>query len=147
MEYIHYGSTNFIKEKFEEISQIAFFSKPFGGFWASRVGAEYGWKEWIANNNFRVDRYREDNCFKFKLKEGTKVLTINNAKQLYNLPKNTNGYRFTFSDIVYLDFEKLAKEYDAIEVLISEDKKLYWNLYGWDCDSILIMNKDVVEVI
>ena len=44
-----------------------------------------------------------------------------------------------------LDFEKLSKEYDAIEVFISKDEQLYWDLYGWDCDSILIMNSDIIE--
>ena len=42
-----------------------------------------------------------------------------------------------------LDFEELKKEYDAIEVIISDG--LYYALYGWDCDSILILNKDIVE--
>ena len=36
---------------------------------------------------------------------------------------------------------ELKKEYDAIEIVID---KLYWDLYGWDCDSILILNKEVV---
>ena len=53
-----------------------------------------------------------------------------------------------------LDFELLTYEYDAIELHLSEDNSrgdfmecLYWVLYGWDCDSILIMNPDVVEVL
>ncbi|MFR3519297.1 MAG: hypothetical protein ACLTT4_12785 [Coprobacillus cateniformis] len=43
-----------------------------------------------------------------------------------------------------LDFEELKRQYDAIEVNISNDYGLYWKLYGWDCDSILVMNSDVV---
>ena len=50
--------------------------------------------------------------------------------------------------------EELAKEYDGIEVLMSEEDNLdlaigeglYWELYGWDCDSLLVFNKDIVEV-
>lgn len=41
--------------------------------------------------------------------------------------------------------------YDGIELHISEETtdldkydELYFALYGWDCDSILIMNPDVV---
>ena len=46
------------------------------------------------------------------------------------------------------DFEKmLADGWDAIEFRLSEDSELYWALYGWDCDSILVMNPDVVEEI
>lgn len=56
---------------------------------------------------------------------------------------------------VMLDFEELAKEYDGIEVLMSEEDNLdlaigeglYWELYGWDCDSLLVFNKDIVEVL
>ena len=46
------------------------------------------------------------------------------------------------------DFEKLLSDgVDAIELFISDDRELYWSLYGWDCDSILIMNPDVVREI
>ena len=48
---------------------------------------------------------------------------------------------------IFLDFEKLSKEYDAIEVNISECRDLYYSLYGWDCDSIVIMNPDIIEEI
>lgn len=45
---------------------------------------------------------------------------------------------------VCFDFEKmLADGIDAVEIEIDE---LYYALYGWDCDSILIMNPDIVVV-
>ena len=50
-----------------------------------------------------------------------------------------------------IDLKKMLKQgYDGIELHLSEeitdDSKdgLYWKLYGWDCDSILVMNPDVV---
>lgn len=144
MQYIHYGTTEYSKDKFKEIKNERLFTKPRGGLWASRVDSEYGWKNWTEDEHFRTEVYREDNYFKFKLKDEAKVLVIDNAKQILDLPKQKNEFNFSF---VCLDFEKLAKEYDAIEVLISQDGKLYWDLYGWDCDSILVMNKEMVEVI
>lgn len=144
MEYIHYGTAEYSKDKFTEIKNERLFTKPIGGLWASRVDSEYGWKNWTEDEHFRTEVYREDNYFKFKLKDEAKVLVIDNAKQILDLPKQKNEFNFSF---VCLDFEKLAKEYDAIEVLISQDGKLYWDLYGWDCDSILVMNKEMVEVI
>lgn len=131
------------------------FIKPYGGLWASRVDAEYGWKEWTEDNEYRTDYYNKDNYFKFKLRDDAKILVINDVKQLDKLPKVKSKFNLPIENTnIYLDFEKLAKEYDAIEVLISEEKvnpldfnnSLYWKLYGWDCDSILIMNKDIVEV-
>jgi len=46
---------------------------------------------------------------------------------------------------VFLDFEKIKESYDAIELLISKDQRLYYKLYGWDCDCILVLNKDAIE--
>lgn len=43
------------------------------------------------------------------------------------------------------DFESLASNgVDAIEVFISEDIELYDKLLGWDVDSILIMNPEII---
>ena len=54
----------------------------------------------------------------------------------YNVPT------FDSNSFNWLDFEKLQERYDAIEVYIDN---LYWDLYGWDCDSILILNKEIVK--
>ena len=78
------------------------------------------------------------------MKEGSKVLTIDNAKMLSGLPQQESIYKFLS---VFLDFEKIKEEYDAIEVLISSDHQLYYDLYGWDCDSLLVLNKECIEEI
>jgi hypothetical protein len=46
-----------------------------------------------------------------------------------------------------LDFEKLARDYDAVEILAGSNVDLYYAFYGWDCDSILIMNPYVIKEI
>lgn len=144
MVYIHYGHKYFDKKLFEKVRND-YFTKPIGGFWGSRVGAEYGWKEWINAKNFKLNKYREDNYFKFKLKDDARVLVIDNIKILDKLPKNKSNILNSFW--CSLDFEELSKKYDAIEVLITNSNGLYWKFYGWDCDSILIMNEDIIEEI
>lgn len=139
--YIHYGHNEYNDKLFKEIKNKGFV-KPTGGLWASSITACYAWKDWCRENNFR--ECIEDNSFKFKLKPGTRKLTIDNHKQLLDLPNLDVPYRFTW---VTLDFEKIKEEYDAIEVLISNDPRLYWDLYGWDCDSLLVLNKDCIDII
>ena len=138
MEYIHYGHKHFEVNEFEPISNRELFPKPFGGFWASPVNAEYGWKDWNESEHFRECKL--ENSFKFRLNEKAKVLRIKSVNDLEELPKAQDGFGY----MVILDFEKLAEQYDAIEVTIGYDRYLYYALYGWDCDSILIMNPDVV---
>ena len=67
-----------------------------------------------------------------------KILTISTCEHLKDLPKSCE------SCYDFLDFEELSKKYDAIEVWISKDSNLYFELYGWDCDSILIMNPKII---
>ena len=140
MKYIHYGHKEFDISKFKQVENQLGMPKPTGGLWASSVDAEYGWKEWHSDNDIGA---KFDEYFEFSLKEDAKVLTITNISQLENLPQIKNP--LSFSLWVYLDFEKLAEKYDAIEVVISKDNRLYQQLYTWDCDSILIINPDVIE--
>lgn len=146
VEYIHYGHKEFSKELFQPIKNREMFSKPTGGFWASRVNALYGWKEWCNDNDF--GDCREDNCFRFSISENANILTINSVDDLKGLPKAKQPVPVDSSlwDN-YLDFEQLLLNgIDAVEVNISSDRNLYMVLYGWDCDSILIMNPDIVFV-
>lgn len=136
-KYIHYGNTKFDSNLFTNIKNNAMRTKPEGGFWASRIDADYGWKDWCNDTEFKV--CEEDNKFVFTLSPDAKVLYINSVDDLINLPKLENKY----TDWTILDFEKIAKEYDAIEVNI--DSSLYYALYTWDCDSILIMNPNIIR--
>lgn len=139
--YIHYGHKKFDKEIFINIRNDNWV-KPIGGLWSSDVNAEFGWKDWCKENNFR--ECRKNNSFKFKLKQNARVLVIDNSTQLNDLPKIDLPYKLSW---VTLDFEKIMKEYDAIEVLLSKDWQLYWDLYGWDCDSLIVINPECIEVI
>ena len=38
-------------------------------------------------------------------------------------------------------------ELKSIEFNISNDWDLYMALYGWDCDSTLILNPNIIEII
>lgn len=150
--YIHYGHSGFIPDLFRKIKNHYGFVKPSGGLWASSVDAPYGWKQWCEQEDFLVHRLKDS--FTFKLSENSKILHIRSVQDLKLLPRQED---LLFEPpFVCLDFEKLlADGWDAVELHLSEERRdeldwydgLYWKLYGWDCDSILIMNPDVVEVI
>lgn len=143
--YIHYGHSEFSKELFNPIKNNNFV-KPMGGFWASDINAKRGWIDWCRDEDFRLDRL--SSSFKFKLSDNARVLLIEQISKLNGLPLTEEGLIiFDIAGTIYIDFEKLMENYDAIEVIISSDYNLYYTLYGWDCDSILIMNPDIVEPI
>lgn len=148
--YVHYGHKKFDKALFESIKNRAHFIKPSGGFWASRTDAKYGWKEWNESSEF----VNCDDNFKisFFLSDNARVLEIHNVEDAKKMKKTHEikdelSEMFNVSFLQTIDFEKMKENYDAVELFISDDSKLYNELYGWDCDSILILNPDVVEEI
>ena len=151
-KYIHYGHKYFDKEKYVAVHNEFCFVKPQGGLWASSVDAEFGWRDWCEREKFRSCEI--ENAFIFKLKDEANVVHIYSKKDLFELPRMKNEY--APSSWYCLDFEKMMIDgVDAIELHLSEEDTsccddwhdtLYWWLYGWDCDSIFIMNPEVVEV-
>lgn len=136
--YIHYGHDQFSPDKFCPITNEFLNVKPRGGLWASDTQAQKGWKNWCQSENFRD--CNENNAFKFTIAESANIVEIRSGKDLNALPHITTQMRVSWD---LLDFERMALDgVDAIELFI--DEELYFRLYGWDCDSILIMNKDVV---
>ena len=148
-EYIHYGSKELYPVK--AIKNERHFTKPEGGLWASPVDAKFGWDAWCRREHFRNND--EDNSFRFKIKDESKIYHIYSTKDLEKLPKQHDN----FQTLTYcIDFEKAEKEYDGIELHLSEEKLetiddylngLYFQLYGWDCDSILIFHEQAIEVV
>ena len=151
--YIHYGSTHFRPEAFKT-PRNQNWVKPIGGLWACLKNDEraYTWKDWNESEDFAD--CCEDNSFSFTLKDTANVHYIYCLLDLVSLPiipRKINGC--VLSDMPYIDFEKCIKEgIDAIELRYFGDWKqksptssLYWALYGWYCDSILILNPDCIE--
>lgn len=140
--YIHYGHTKFDRSMFTEIKNVDCSTKPKGGLWASDVNSKYGWKEWCDVEEFR--NCNKENSFIFTISDNAKILCIESVGDLQSLPKVKDKFDLNFLSWYLLDFEKLAETYDAVEVSISSDFDLYYQLYGWDCDSIVVMNPDVI---
>lgn len=129
--YIHYGNTHFDPDLVAKVHNRPLWTKPLGGLWASRVDAKFGWKDWNAVNQLK--ECVEENSFTFLLTEDVKVLEIRSVEDLDGLLTPSG-----------MDFEQLLSEgIDAVELFL-ESRDLYYALYGWDCDSILIMNKEVI---
>lgn len=142
MQCIHYGNDHFDKSWMLSIKNDVNFTKPFGGLWASRTDTKFGWSDYCRLNG--LQSYLEK-CFIFGIDDSARILRIKSTRDLDNLPKLGNS---GFGNVwVSLDFEKMARYYDVIEVVVSEDEVLRRQLYGWDCDSILVTNPDIIKLI
>lgn len=138
-KYIHYGHDRFIPEYFAQPSNYAGFTKPRGGLWASPVDSDFGWAEWCEFENFHPELLKKS--FTFEMTDGANVLLIEDRAHLRGLPRLDSDYDF---DWCLLDFEELIRRgVDAVEVHI-RDYMLHHLLYGWDCDSIVVLNPDVI---
>lgn len=149
--YVVFGSDHFDRSMFVPITNESYpWVKPRGGMWSSPVNSEITWEAWCLDNRFGIEKLGKQ--FRFILADGSRVLKISSNKDLDDLysrgykRSDFDQYPYLHDDQYYLDFEKiLADGYDAIQVTITNET--YWSLYGWDCDTLLVLNPDsVVEI-
>lgn len=109
--------------------------------------ASFGWKNWCAIEEFR--ECNEDCSFEFVMKDESKIAIISTPSQLSRLPCIKNS---RVSSCYLIDFEKCVRlGIDAIELCWYGDEyadtasgNLHFELYGWDCDSMVVLNPDAV---
>ena len=165
--YIHYGASEFDPNIGFPIKNIpGGHVKPIGGFWACQVDSEDDWEDWCGRERFPFD---DSKSIKFKLTPNANVVYLRTYKDLKQLPEVTPYYLpMSRCKIHYLiDFEKCVEQgidaielqyfgYDWVQTKEEEDdgeeyiwgnKQLGQILNGWDCDSIVILNPNIVEVI
>lgn len=163
--YVHLGEQEFDPAQFTPVKNKPLCIKPSGGYWASAVNAPYGWIDFLNSQyasedddwNKELDPTDKPSVFEapkasfFKISENARVLVIDSASAKQELPKQDIG---SFPSLLGLsiandaiDFEALSEEYDVIDFRFSDDENLYMEFYGWDCDSIVVMNPDVVQKI
>lgn len=149
--YIHYGSEHFDKDRFVAIKNskhMCIKPSPDTGMWGSPIESRNGWYQWSVGNDFRT--YKLNTSFEFVLKPGSNVLCIFNDDDLERIKKSDLlndrvADSWLQKETTCIDFEKcLERGIDAIEVHVNSEM-IYFELYGWDCDSILILNPDCVE--
>lgn len=139
--YIHYGHKAFEPSSFTTPTNHSYANKPNGGLWASATDAPYGWKDWCKAEDFR--QCDDDNAFTFMLSDNANIFEINCIADVGRMPRQhkTDG-DIRFIDI---DFERMYENgVDAIVLNLSNDPDLYFLLYGWDCDCILVLNPEVI---
>lgn len=138
MELIHFGAKEFNINLFKKIENDWF--KPKGGLWTSPINSNYGWSDWCKQNNFRSCDLR--NSFTISLNDDAKILMIDSRNDLINLPIINKW-------VSYPDFELLAQEFDAIKLTIKGEAETRFtkplSLYGWDCESVLILNSKCIN--
>lgn len=149
MVLIHYGDDRFRIGDFYPIKNHSFV-KPMGGLWASPEDSQFGWKHWCEAEDFHTNRLKDS--FRFTLDIKAKILTINSLKDLISLPTenlvDAKGWtRISWG--ISLDFEKIAKKYDAIHLTCSGQYATRFSsplsLYGWDCESVLILKPKYIH--
>ena len=136
--YVHYGSNAFAIENFTPVRNGIFGTKPQGGLWASRVDCEFGWKDWCELEQFAAADLSKS--FKFKLSDSANIIQLRCLDDLQQLPTVENASSLLRPSYNYE--EMLQSEIDAIE-LVRTGPFYYW-LFDWDCQSIVVMNPDVV---
>jgi hypothetical protein len=136
---IHYGNKLYDKTKVKPIKNA--WVKPEGGLWTSPVWSDHSWKNWCEDSDFRNNS--EELSFKLKFKD-SKILVIDSENDVLDLP----NVKHDLQDILtFFDFEAIQKDYDAIWLTEPGEHKTRLcgrrtSLYGWDCESVLILNPD-----
>ena len=147
-------------------------NKPQEAFWGSPVNANFGWEKWCETEECFVEDFDWDNPILFKLKPNSTILRIDvqdlkdeilgkyitkNEEVLEELRLRFNEEEFSsFSRFVnYLDFNKVVADgIDAVELMdgnighyffMDNDYEGMFN--SWDCESIVVLNKDVIEFV
>lgn len=158
--YRHYGSSKFVPEKMNTNITNRWI-KPGGGLWASPIDSSRGWKDFCEDEQFKLESL--DEYFDFMLNPSAKIYQIKCLKDLFYLVDHFPGkplddfMKFTYEIFdpkmeedekkvieFFPDFTNISKDYDGIEVSISNDYRLYHAMYGWDVDSIVVWNPEIV---
>ncbi|MDP2816644.1 MAG: hypothetical protein Q8O19_08205 [Rectinemataceae bacterium] len=138
LHLVTYGCCKaFDKSKFHPVKNSTF--KPVGGLWASPVISNYGWADWCKEENFRLERLDESFSFYY---EGN-ILTIDTIDDLERLIwVDSCGFKM----VDYIQMQSTG--IDAIHLTNKGENQTRFtfprSLYGWDCESVFIMNPEGV---
>lgn len=158
-EYLHYGCSpeEFDIDKFEKVRNPPFLTKPFGVFWASptkcgRMIYPFDWKDFCHNAEYNPVGKSLYKKFYFCMDINARIFRIESMDDYNALPKINLKDNDTGPEMECIDFEECMRQgIDAIEYaysIVQRDENIRdemdMKMLRWDCDSILIMNPNII---
>ena len=156
-KYLVTGIKEITAKEFNPIKNQGYFCKPEGGLWASTYVekgiATYKGKvcksEWQLFTAIEFESAFRDYGVVFSLKKEAKIAHINTLNDLHKLLEDYKQEKINPLQNDFLDYEKLAKDFDGIALSKQGEIKTRHsypaNLYGWDVESLLLFNIDCIE--
>jgi hypothetical protein len=154
------GKSSLAKDQFKPIQNIKDFVKPKGGLWTSpyTLNSQYysAWHEWCSHEDFNSGLSKDSVVV--ELKENVRYFVIDSQQCLKDFIdivgecesefSKTTGYKFA----VYPNWEIAATIFDVVyltqkgawDTHIPFENREY-NLYGWDCETVLVLNYDCIN--
>ena len=150
MELVHYGSATLDKSRIDGISNNRQRNKPSkGGLWTSPKESEFNWNDFIENEDCS-DLWLSDMSSYIELNHTGLTYLINGDRDIKELVDN--GFIIKTGTGFIYDYEALALKVDSIWLsyqglrtvgIFSFDKP---NFYGWDCETVLILNSKSISI-
>jgi hypothetical protein len=141
LEFIHYGHDKFDKDLFVPVKNVGFV-KPIGGLWASPLYSNHSWRDWCIGEEFEL--HLLEKYFTFTIDKNAKIYTIDNLNHLRSLPT----VPIKIINRKFLNFELISKDYDVIWLTANGERATRslqpLNLYGWDVESLLVLNPNII---
>ena len=148
MIYRNYNNGIFSLDKWENPINGNWIKPKIGGLWASPIDSTWGWRDWCEAEDFYDKLFSELSYFDFTISEWARVYTIHNETDLRRFKYGRIDSSMSFPHYV-IDFEKAAEEYDAIFLTAHGEQRTRftepYSMYGWDCESLLVLRREVIE--
>jgi hypothetical protein len=111
--------------------------------WTSPTDSGFGWKDWLEAEDWGEKDLNTH--FTVQLKPSARVLAINRMEDVSDLPMFNLGF------VYWLDWEAISQMYDAVHLTLDGFQSTRYNLSmifaGWDCECVLILNKNCFTVL
>lgn len=154
---LHYGHLNggaLQPVRFRDPRRVCGRVKPEGEgiIWCSPEGSEFGWREWCLSE---MSSWLDLPLWQIDLAPSARVYLIDSladlgalVEQFHNRVMDTDAARYCRAPI---SWPRVAEHYDAVHLTEKGQWKTRlsepYNLYGWDCESVVILNTDAVAAV
>ena len=152
--YVHYGAPSYDPELFQAVNNGGYHNKPKGGLWLSPVDAEKGWDKWCQLAEHPVHNAGEPGTsFEIEIADDVRWLKLATIADVEGLPYEDvvlDEFELEFAipgltPTTRIDWVAIARDYDVVDVPAGSNRITKLMMPAWDCDTTLVLNKEVIR--